>query len=194
MNGRTCPPTTSGGPNCDRGRAIARALAIGPESSAAERTIDITTLGARSGLPRRIEIWFHHIDGRWYLTGMPVPRGWYANLRAESAVRRASQARGHRRLARDRGAGRRADTAESDHRGRSTCRIDPSSRRGSTGARIPAIGSRAARWSRSCSTTNGCGQRPRPGPRRAKSGSETSRAAFPSRRQPAGQQNHRVLD
>jgi hypothetical protein len=30
--------------------AVARALAIGPESSAAERTIDITTLGRR---PRR---------------------------------------------------------------------------------------------------------------------------------------------
>jgi deazaflavin-dependent oxidoreductase (nitroreductase family) len=62
--------------------AVARALDIGPDSSTAERTIDITTLGARSGIPRRIEIWFHHVDGRWYLTGMPGPRGWYANLRA----------------------------------------------------------------------------------------------------------------
>jgi deazaflavin-dependent oxidoreductase (nitroreductase family) len=62
--------------------AIARALAIGPDSSAAERTIDITTLGARSGLPRRIEIWFHRVDGHWYLTGMPMPRNWHANLRA----------------------------------------------------------------------------------------------------------------
>jgi hypothetical protein len=63
--------------------AIARALAIGPDSSTAERTIDITTLGARSGLPRRIEIWFHRVDGRWYLTGMPMPRNWYANVRAD---------------------------------------------------------------------------------------------------------------
>ncbi|MBM0234262.1 nitroreductase family deazaflavin-dependent oxidoreductase [Micromonospora sp. STR1_7] len=62
--------------------AIARALAIGPDSTAAERTIDITTLGARTGAPRRIEIWFHRVDGRWYLTGMPGPRGWYANVRA----------------------------------------------------------------------------------------------------------------
>jgi deazaflavin-dependent oxidoreductase (nitroreductase family) len=62
--------------------AVVRALAIGPDSSRAERTIDITTLGARSGVPRRIEIWFHRVDGHWYLTGMPVPRGWYANLRA----------------------------------------------------------------------------------------------------------------
>jgi hypothetical protein len=62
--------------------AVAHALAIGPGSSAAERTIDITTLGARTGIPHRIEIWFHRVDGRWYLTGMPVPRSWYANLRA----------------------------------------------------------------------------------------------------------------
>jgi len=62
--------------------AVARALAIGPDSSVAERTIDITTLGARSGTPRRVEVWFHRVDGRWYLTGMPVPRSWYANLRA----------------------------------------------------------------------------------------------------------------
>jgi hypothetical protein len=63
--------------------AVARALDIGPDSSAAERTIDITTRGARTGIPRRIEIWFHRVDGRWYLTGMPVPRSWYANLRAD---------------------------------------------------------------------------------------------------------------
>jgi deazaflavin-dependent oxidoreductase (nitroreductase family) len=62
--------------------AVARALAIGPDSSVVERTIDITTLGARSGTPRRVEVWFHRVDGRWYLTGMPIPRSWYANLRA----------------------------------------------------------------------------------------------------------------
>ena len=62
--------------------AVAHALAIGPDSTAAERTIDITTQGARSGIPRRIEVWFHRVDGRWFLTGMPVPRSWYANLRA----------------------------------------------------------------------------------------------------------------
>jgi deazaflavin-dependent oxidoreductase (nitroreductase family) len=62
--------------------AVARALDIGPDSSAAERTIDITTLGARSGIARRVEVWLHRVDGRWYLTGMPRPRSWYANLRA----------------------------------------------------------------------------------------------------------------
>jgi deazaflavin-dependent oxidoreductase (nitroreductase family) len=62
--------------------AVARALDIGPDSSPAERTIDITTLGRRTGTPHRIEVWFHRVDGRWYLTGMPGPRSWYANLRA----------------------------------------------------------------------------------------------------------------
>lgn len=62
--------------------AVARALAIGPDSSTAERTIDITTLGRHSNIPRRIEVWFHRVDGRWYITGMPGPRSWYANLRA----------------------------------------------------------------------------------------------------------------
>jgi deazaflavin-dependent oxidoreductase (nitroreductase family) len=62
--------------------AVARALDIGPDSSPVEHTIDITTVGARSGIPRRIEIWFHRVDGRWYLTGMPFPRSWYANVRA----------------------------------------------------------------------------------------------------------------
>jgi deazaflavin-dependent oxidoreductase (nitroreductase family) len=62
--------------------AVARALDIGPDSSTAARTIDITTVGARSGTARRIEVWFHRVDGRWYLTGVPGPRNWYANVRA----------------------------------------------------------------------------------------------------------------
>jgi len=48
-----------------------------------DRTIDITTLGRRSGRPRRIEIWFHTIDGQVYLTGSPGRRDWYANLLAD---------------------------------------------------------------------------------------------------------------
>jgi deazaflavin-dependent oxidoreductase (nitroreductase family) len=62
--------------------AVIRALAIGPGSSTAERTIDITTLGRRTGIPRRIEVWFHRVDGHWYITGVPGPRSWYANVRA----------------------------------------------------------------------------------------------------------------
>jgi deazaflavin-dependent oxidoreductase (nitroreductase family) len=48
-------------------------------------TIDITTTGRRSGLPRRIEIVFHRIDGRMWISGMPSPRrrAWIANLAAD---------------------------------------------------------------------------------------------------------------
>jgi hypothetical protein len=45
-----------------------------------DRTIDITTMGRRTGRPRRIEIWFHRVEGRLYITGTPGRRGWYANL------------------------------------------------------------------------------------------------------------------
>jgi deazaflavin-dependent oxidoreductase (nitroreductase family) len=45
--------------------------------------IDITTNGAKSGKPRRIEIVFHNIDGKIFISGMPnFPRGWLANLKA----------------------------------------------------------------------------------------------------------------
>ena len=43
-------------------------------------TIDITTVGRKSGEPRRIEIWFRQVDGRIYITGTPGTRDWYANL------------------------------------------------------------------------------------------------------------------
>ena len=52
---------------------------------AENRTIDITTTGARSGEPRRIEIWAWPLDGVLYLTGSPGRRDWYANLKAEPA-------------------------------------------------------------------------------------------------------------
>jgi hypothetical protein len=47
-----------------------------------DRTIDITTTGRRSGQPHRIEIWFHNVGGRIYISGLPGRRGWYANLLA----------------------------------------------------------------------------------------------------------------
>ncbi len=48
-------------------------------------TIDITTRGRRSGRPRRIEIVFHNIDGRIYISGAPSRRrrSWIANLEAD---------------------------------------------------------------------------------------------------------------
>ncbi len=62
----------------------------------AERVVDITTTGRHSGDPRRIEIWIHHVDGRWFITGRPGRRGWYANLVATPAftlhVKRGAEA------------------------------------------------------------------------------------------------------
>jgi deazaflavin-dependent oxidoreductase (nitroreductase family) len=48
-------------------------------------TVDITTTGRRTGEPRRIEIVFHRIDGRIWISGMPSPRrrSWIANLAAD---------------------------------------------------------------------------------------------------------------
>ena len=44
--------------------------------------IDITTTGRRSHEPRRIEIVFHRIDGRMWISGIPSRRrrAWIANL------------------------------------------------------------------------------------------------------------------
>ena len=50
-----------------------------------DRTIDITTIGRGSGVPRRIETWFYRVEERFYLTGSPGPRDWYANLLANPA-------------------------------------------------------------------------------------------------------------
>ena len=58
--------------------AIERALAQ-------DRTIDITTTGRRTGAPRRIETWFHQVEGRCYMTGSPGRRDWYANRVANPA-------------------------------------------------------------------------------------------------------------
>jgi deazaflavin-dependent oxidoreductase (nitroreductase family) len=49
-------------------------------------TIDITTTRRRTGLPRRIEIVFHNLGGRLYITGSPRAdrkRAWLLNLEAD---------------------------------------------------------------------------------------------------------------
>ncbi|HEY1456662.1 MAG TPA: nitroreductase family deazaflavin-dependent oxidoreductase [Candidatus Dormibacteraeota bacterium] len=48
--------------------------------------VDITTTGRQSGEPRRIEIVFHNLGGRVYISGTPSPkkRKWLANLEANS--------------------------------------------------------------------------------------------------------------
>ena len=52
------------------------------EALGRSRTVDITTTGAKSGRPQRIEIWTWISDGIVYLTGQPGRRDWYANLKA----------------------------------------------------------------------------------------------------------------
>lgn len=56
-----------------------------------DRLIDIVTRGAKSGLPRKTEIWFTNVDGRIIICGTPdaagtsgprARRDWLANLRA----------------------------------------------------------------------------------------------------------------
>ena len=58
---------------------ITRALSRG-------HRIDITTTGRRSAAPRRIEIVFHNIDGRIFISGSPRAdrtRAWIHNLSAD---------------------------------------------------------------------------------------------------------------
>lgn len=58
------------------------------DALASSAVIDITTTGRQSGEPRRIEIFFHNIDGRLFISGMPNPkkRAWLANLEANPAM------------------------------------------------------------------------------------------------------------
>ena len=69
-------------------------------------TIDITTTGRRSGLPRRIEIVFHNVGGRIYISGLPSrrERQWLKNLRVNPGMTfhlRGSAAADLRSLARE---------------------------------------------------------------------------------------------
>ncbi len=73
---QTEPTTTTTATTADQ---ISRSLAHG-------HTIDITTTGRRSHLPRRLEIVFHNIDGRIIITGSPRAdhkRAWLLNLEAD---------------------------------------------------------------------------------------------------------------
>ncbi|MDQ6794217.1 MAG: nitroreductase/quinone reductase family protein [Chloroflexota bacterium] len=47
--------------------------------------VDITTMGRRSGQPRRLEIFMHNIGGRLYISGIPRPekRSWLVNLESD---------------------------------------------------------------------------------------------------------------
>ena len=49
-------------------------------------TIDLTTIGRKTGVPRRIEIWWFRVDGRFIITGTPGRRDWLANVRTNPSV------------------------------------------------------------------------------------------------------------
>ena len=51
-----------------------------------DRTIDITTKGRKSGQDQRTEIWFHNLEGKYYITGTPGTRDWYANMVADPQI------------------------------------------------------------------------------------------------------------
>jgi hypothetical protein len=45
--------------------------------------IDVTTIGRKTGQPHRIEIVFHNVVGRLYVSSMPGPSEAMANLAAD---------------------------------------------------------------------------------------------------------------
>jgi deazaflavin-dependent oxidoreductase (nitroreductase family) len=63
---------------------IRRAIELTPAAGTRERIIDITTLGRRTGRPRRIEIFFYRAGGRTYLCSGAggAATSWHANLLA----------------------------------------------------------------------------------------------------------------
>ena len=52
------------------------------------QVVDITTIGRKSGQPRRIEIYVHSSAGRLYISGMPRrdKRAWLLNLEANPVL------------------------------------------------------------------------------------------------------------
>jgi deazaflavin-dependent oxidoreductase (nitroreductase family) len=70
-----------------------------PNSSSKDNNFDreqylyLTTRGRKSDLPREIEIWFTHRDGRFYLIAEYPTSNWLQNLRADpkAQVRIAGQ-------------------------------------------------------------------------------------------------------
>ncbi len=48
--------------------------------------IDLTTTGRQSGEAKRIEIVIFSFEGRLYISGMPGPRAWLANVAADPRI------------------------------------------------------------------------------------------------------------
>jgi deazaflavin-dependent oxidoreductase (nitroreductase family) len=69
------------------------------------RTIDLTTLGRRSGRPATVEIWWFHSEDRFIVTGTPGRRDWYANVLANPTVQvraRSEEYQGRAKVVNDR--------------------------------------------------------------------------------------------
>lgn len=49
-------------------------------------TVDITTVGRRSGEPRRLEIWMFAFEDTFVVTGTPGRRDWLANVLSDPRV------------------------------------------------------------------------------------------------------------
>ncbi|MDX6338887.1 MAG: hypothetical protein QOG05_6227 [Streptosporangiaceae bacterium] len=79
-DGRARCLSAAPGKGHDMDARLLQALAINESSTAWERTVDITTIGARTGKQRRLEIWFHRVDGKYYLSTLPGRPSWYFNL------------------------------------------------------------------------------------------------------------------
>lgn len=85
-------PVATGGDNSARDPSLShlpddirRAIEITPAAGTRERIIDITTLGRRTGRPRRIEIFFYRAAGATYLCSgaRGAATDWHANLLAD---------------------------------------------------------------------------------------------------------------
>mgnify|MGYP000188617867 FL=1 len=50
------------------------------EAFTIDMVVDITTIGRKTGQPRRIEIWAHNLEERLIQTASPGRRNWYANM------------------------------------------------------------------------------------------------------------------
>ncbi len=57
-------------------------MSLNRDALASQQTIEISTIGRRTGERRRIEIWWFEVDGRYVITGTPGKRDWIANLKA----------------------------------------------------------------------------------------------------------------
>ncbi|CAN5330609.1 hypothetical protein BH11ACT4_BH11ACT4_12760 [soil metagenome] len=61
--------------------AVAQALALTPASSAADRAVEITTMGRVSGLPRRLDIRLYRVADKNYLCESPGrDPAWYEDV------------------------------------------------------------------------------------------------------------------